>query len=151
MIYDTLENANRYAALHGGFAKAFAFLGRPDLRELAVDRYAIDGDRVFAMVTKKQGRGKNEAQLEVHEKYIDIQVVLDGTDEIGWRPASLLRQPAGPLDLERDIRFFADPPVAWLPVGPEMFVIFFPEDAHLPLIASGVLHKVVVKVAVAKG
>jgi beta-galactosidase beta subunit len=28
-----------------------------------------------------------------------------------------------------------------------MFVVFFPEDAHLPLIGSGLIHKVVVKIA----
>jgi biofilm protein TabA len=148
MIYDIIENSERYATLHDGFAKAFAFLGRPDLRELAVDKYAIDGDRVFAMVAKDQGRDMDEAQLEVHEKYIDIQMVLEGIDGMGWRPKVLCRQPAGPYDSEGDIRFYADPPAAWLPVGPGMFAIFFPEDAHLPLISAGLIHKVVVKVAV---
>jgi YhcH/YjgK/YiaL family protein len=148
MIYDIIEKSERYATLHDGFAKAFAFLKRSDLRELAADKYAIDGDRVFAMVARDQGRDMDEAQLEVHEKYIDIQMVLDGLDGMGWRPKDLCRQPAGPYDPEEDIGFYADPPAAWLPVGPGMFVIFFPEDAHLPLISSGLIHKVVVKVAV---
>ncbi len=148
MIIDILENADRYTALHEDFVKAFAFLKRMDLRELAVDRYSIDGDRVFAMVAKDPGRGRSEALLEAHDRYIDIQMVLAGTDEMGWQPRSLCRQPAGPYDLDGDIRFFADPPAAWLPVEPGMFVVFFPEDAHLPLISAGVLHKVVVKVAV---
>ncbi len=151
MIYDILENSDRYATLHEGFAKAFAFLSRPDLRELAVDKYTIDGDRVFAMVARDQGRDVDEAQLEVHEKYIDIQMVLDGIDGMGWRPKSLCRQPVGPYDPDGDIRFYADSPAAWLPVAPEMFVVFFPEDAHLPLVSSGLIHKVVVKVVVGKG
>jgi biofilm protein TabA len=148
MIFDILENSDRYLALHAGFAKAFAFLRRPDLRELAVDKYVIDGDRVFALVARDQGRGKNEALLEVHAKYIDIQMVLGETDEMGWRPKSHCRQPAGPYDPTGDIGFFADAPAAWLPVRPGMFAIFFPEDAHLPLISTGLIHKVVVKVAV---
>lgn len=151
MIYDILENSDRYAALHEGFAEAFAFLRRLDLRELAVDRYAIDGDRIFAMVARDQGRDMDEAQLEVHEKYIDIQMVLDGIDGMGWRAKSLCRQPVGPYDPDGDIRFYADPPAAWLPVASGMFVVFFPEDAHLPLVSSGLIHKVVVKVAVGKG
>lgn len=150
MIFDILEHSDRYVALHENFVRAFAFLRRSDLRELAVGRYDIDGERVFAMVAKDPGRGKAEAQLEVHDRYIDIQLVLAGTDEMGWRPRSLCRLPAGPYDRDGDISFFADPPAAWLPVLPGMFVIFFPEDAHLPLISSGLIHKVVVKVAAEK-
>ncbi|MBU1564190.1 MAG: YhcH/YjgK/YiaL family protein [Proteobacteria bacterium] len=151
MIYDILENTDRYAALHDGFGKAFAFLRRSDLLELAVDKYAIDGDRVFAMVARDQGRSKDEGLLEVHEKYIDIQMVLSGIDEMGWKPKSHCLKPTGPYDHDGDIRFYADPPAAWLPVELGMFAVFFPEDAHLPLISSGLIHKVVVKVAVGKG
>ena len=148
MIFDILDSSERYVSLHDGFAKAFAFLRRPDLQGLAIGTHAIDGDRVFAIVAKDQGRGKDEAQLEVHGRYIDIQMVLAGTDEMAWRPKDLCRQPAGEFDSEGDIGFFADLPVAWLPVEPGMFAVFFPEDAHLPLISPGVIHKVVVKVAV---
>ncbi len=151
MIYDILTNTHCYQNLHDGFAKAFAFLRRPYLHELAVGRYIIDGDQVFAMVAKDQGRGKDEAQLEVHEQYIDIQMVMAGIDEMGWRPKALCRQSNGPYDRDGDIRFYSDPPIAWLPVLPEMFVVFFPEDAHLPLIGTGLIHKVVVKVAAGKG
>ncbi|MGC8779540.1 MAG: YhcH/YjgK/YiaL family protein [Anaerolineae bacterium] len=31
-------------------------------------------------------------------------------------------------------------------VGPGEFAIFFPDDAHLPMISDGELHKVVMKV-----
>ena len=37
------------------------------------------------MVTKDPGRKKEDALLETHEKYIDIQLVLTGTDDMGWK------------------------------------------------------------------
>jgi len=147
MIFDILPNSHRYLAMHQGFDAAFAFLRRPDLKTLATDKYPIDGERIYAMVAQDPGRNKDEAQLEVHEKYIDIQMVLAGCDEMGWSPRSLCRQPAIPYNGAEDIGFFADPPAAWLPVTAGMFVVFFPEDAHLPLIGSGLIHKVVVKIA----
>ena len=147
MIIDVLKNSNRYATMHPGFDKAFAFLRRPDLRNLAVGRYEIDGDRIFAMVAMDAGRDKDLAQLETHEKYIDIQLVLDGSDDMGWRPQSLCRLPAGEYDFDNDIRFFADLPLVWQPVAAGMFAVFFPEDAHQPLIGNGMIHKIVVKVA----
>jgi YhcH/YjgK/YiaL family protein len=148
MILDVLENAHGYLALNKGFAKAVEFLLRPDLHELPVERYKIDGDRVYAMVAKEPGRKKEDALLETHEQYIDIQLVLAGTDEMGWKPKLSCQQPSGAYDQEEDIQFFTDEPDAWVPVGPGAFVVFFPEDAHLPLISAGQLHKVVVKVAV---
>ena len=151
MILDVLENARRYLDLHKGFAKAIDFLSRPDLQELPAAKYEIDGDRVYAMVSREPGRRKEDALLETHEKYIDIQLVLAGTDEMGWKPRSLCKQPAGAYDHTTDMQFFADEPDAWLATQSGAFVIFFPEDAHMPLISSGQLHKVVVKVAVTPG
>ena len=149
MILDVLENAHRYLALHKGFAKAFDFLLRPDLKELPVGKYEIDGDRVYAMVSKDAGRRKEDALLETHEKYIDIQLVLTGTDDMGWKSKSLCKQPTGGYDQKTDEQLFADKPDDWISTVSGAFVIFFPEDAHMPLISSGQLHKVVVKVAVA--
>lgn len=148
MILDVLENAHRYLALHQGFAQAFAFLRRPDLKELPVDTYEIDGKRVYAMVAKELGRKKEDALLETHERYIDIQLVLAGTDTMGWRPKSLCLQSAGAYDPETDLQFFTDEPDVWLPTQSGAFAIFFPEDAHMPLISSGQIHKVIVKIAV---
>ena len=148
MILDVLENAHRYRALNKGFAAAIEFLLRPDLNELPVGKYEIDGDRVYATVSKDLGRKKEDALLETHEKYIDIQLVLAGTDDMGWKPKSSCKQPLGEYEQQADVQFFADEPDAWLSTESGSFAIFFPEDAHIPLISSGQLHKVVVKVAV---
>ena len=148
MILDILENSNRYSALHKEFSKAFEFLLRPDLKKLPVGKYEIDGEHVYAMVSKELGRKKEDALLETHEKYIDIQLVLEGTDMMGWKPKSLCKKPSTAYDQEEDIQYFSDEPDAWVATQGGAFVIFFPEDAHMPLISSGQLHKVVVKIAV---
>lgn len=147
MILDVLKNTPRYLALNAGFAKGFEFLSRPDLQELPVGKYEIDGLQVYAMVAKDPGRRKEDGLLETHEQYIDIQLVLAGTDTMGWKTRSLCGQPTGRYDPEADIQFFADEPEIWMPTRNGSFVIFFPEDAHMPLISSGLIHKVVVKVA----
>ena len=148
MIFDTLDNAGRYEALHKNFAKAFHFLKRPDLASLTEGKYKIDGETVFAIIAKDQGRGKDEAQLEIHNKFIDIQLVLNGIDEMGWKARSACTEMVDAYDPENDIQFFADIPTAWATTLPNHFAIFFPEDAHLPLIAAGIIHKVIVKIAV---
>ena len=148
MILDILENAQRYLALHKDFAKAFDFLLRPDLKELPAGKYEVDGKTVYAIVAREAGRRKEDALLETHERYIDIQLVLAGTDEMGWKPRSLCKHPFGKYDQKNDEQIFTDEPDAWISAQSGAFVIFFPEDAHMPLISSEPIHKVIVKIAV---
>jgi len=95
-----------------------------------------------------QSKCQKHALLETHEKYIDIQLVLAGTDDIGWKPKSLCKQPTGESDQESDLQFFEDKPNTWLSIESGEFAIFFSEDAHMPLISSGQIHKIVVKISV---
>lgn len=148
MILDILENAHQYQSLNTRFENAIDFLLRSDLKELAEDTYEIDGKNIYAMVSKDPGRQKEDALLEAHEKYVDIQLVLEGTDTMGWKPKSACVKPTMAYDSEKDVILFDDEPDAWLATSPGAFAIFFPEDAHMPLIAPGQLHKVVVKIAV---
>ena len=116
MILDVLNNTHRYTILNKGFAKAIAFLLRPDLEELDIDRHEIDGDRVYAIVAKGPGRKKEDSLLETHEKYIDIQFVLEGTDTMGWKSKSLCERPSQEYDTENDIQLFTDEPDTFLSV-----------------------------------
>lgn len=148
MIVDALSNCERYYFLSEKFPRAFTFLRQTDLTTLKEDRYEIDGENIFAIVAKEQGREKDAAHLEIHNKYIDIQLVVSGIDEMGWKARSACTKIATPYNKEEDIQFYADTPSTWISTPPGHFAIFFPEDAHLPLISATVLHKVVVKVAV---
>ncbi|MDA8129415.1 MAG: YhcH/YjgK/YiaL family protein [Betaproteobacteria bacterium] len=148
MILDTLARADRYLALHPGFARAFAFLRGTDLDALAPGRHPIDGDALFAIVEHCEARPRDDAKLECHRRYIDIQLVLEGVDEMGWRPLADCSDPATEHDAARDIRFFNDAPAAWVATPPGAFCVFFPDDAHAPLTGTGRIRKIVVKVAV---
>lgn len=147
MILDRLDRAGRYDAVHPLFARAFAFLRDTNIRALLPGRQELDGERMYVSVDHVDGRGRAGARLEAHRRYIDIQVTIEGHEEIGWRSLDACRAPA-PFDLEKDIGFFDDRPESWLALMPGEFAIFFPEDAHAPLAARGALKKAVVKVLV---
>lgn len=148
MILDDLSQAHRYLPLHAGFRLGFEFLARADLATLASGRHELDGDRVFALINRDPGRGHAGARLEAHRKYIDIQFLVDGCEEIGWRPLAECRELTDPYSEERDIMFFADQPSTWIELPRGKFMIFYPQDAHAPLAASGDNIKAVIKVAV---
>jgi YhcH/YjgK/YiaL family protein len=148
MILDTLAQADRYLALHPLFADAFAFLRNTDLGTLQPGKHPIQGERLFAIVEACAGRTRAEAKLECHRRYIDIQLVLDGVDEMGWKPTADCVDPATDYDGARDIRFFNDAPASWIATPAGAFCLFFPDDAHAPLVGAGTIRKVVVKIAV---
>jgi len=148
MILDSLANASAYAALHPGFRIAFDFLAASDLEQFPTGRHELDGQRLFVLFGRDAGRGRDGARLETHRKYIDIQLVVSGQEEIGWKPAAECASCDALYDATRDIAFFADRPEVWLQLPPGRFAIFYPHDAHAPLAGSGEVFKAVCKVAV---
>jgi biofilm protein TabA len=146
MILDTLTQAERYLALHPLFPRAFDFLRHTDLHALTAGRHAVDGEKIFAIAEACAGRTRADAQLECHRRYIDIQLVLAGIDEMGWKPLAECVDPATDYDAARDIRFFNDAPSSWIATPPGSFCLFFPDDAHAPLVSTGLIRKVVLKI-----
>ncbi|WP_303908303.1 YhcH/YjgK/YiaL family protein [Thiohalomonas denitrificans] len=147
MILDTLANAHRYHCIHPRFTEAFAFL-HADPASLARGRHDIAGDELFAIVSQEDGRPRDEARLECHRRYIDIQYIVAGVDEMGWKPTSVCTRPRGEYSAGKDILFFEDRPEAWVATPAGGFCIFFPEDAHAPLVSPHPIGKIVLKVAV---
>ena len=153
MILDTLARCDRYKPLHPAFARAFEFLTRADWAELvsaaaSATRHEIDGDRLYVSIDRVESRGRDGAQLEAHRRYIDIQLTIQGHEEIGWKPLGACMQPAGVFDATKDIGFFSDRPESWLSLPAGHFAIFFPDDAHAPLGGRGRVQKAIMKIAV---
>lgn len=148
MIFSSLSGSARYAPLHPMFPRAFDYIRGTNLHALAPGRYNIVGDDLIAIVEQVPGKTREMARLECHRKYIDIQVVLDGIDEMGWKPLADCYNPVSDYSAEKDIQFFHDAPASWVATPPDHFCIFFPEDAHAPLVSAGPVRKVIFKIAV---
>jgi len=146
MILDTLKNHHQYHALHPLFTRAFKFLENPESRKLPAGRYAIDGERLYAVVVCDNGKGQTGARLEIHKNYIDIQFEVTGTDSMGYKPTEACTAVAVAYDAEKDLGFFSDASETWVTLKPDTFAVFYPADAHAPLGGQGPLHKIIVKV-----
>lgn len=148
MILSALSQSERYASLHPLFPRAFEHIRDTDFFALAPGRYNLIGEDLIVIVEQVPGKTKDMARLEAHRRYIDIQLVLEGDEQMGWKPLADCFNPVSEHSMEKDIRFFHDAPASWVAVPPDHFCIFFPEDAHAPLVASGQVRKVIFKVAV---
>jgi biofilm protein TabA len=148
MIFSTISQADRYAKLHPLFPRAFEYIRNTDLSSLTAGIHQIIDKKLFVIVEEAQGRTREEARLECHRRYIDIQLVLEGSDEMGWKPLADCKQPVSDYSEERDIRFFNDTADSWIGTPANTFCIFFPDDAHAPLVSEGKIRKLIFKIAV---
>ena len=133
MILDSLENLGNYAKLHAGFAKVVKFLADHDLKTLPLGCCDIDGDAVFVSINTYAT--KENPKVEFHKIYADIQVVLEGHEQIGWVPQKDLYN-VTPYDERKDI-CFGEGTTQKMEAIPGQFFVFFPEDAHQPGIGNG--------------
>lgn len=147
MIVDCLENAPTYEGMHPLFGDVFDVLREAWTAKPDAGRYEIAGDSAYFMVTDQQGKARQDSVLEAHRRYIDIHLLLAGSEEIGWRPADSCSRVSAEYNDEKDFMTFSDPPAVWIPLRPGDFAVFFPDDAHAPLASAETIRKIVVKVA----
>ena len=128
--------------------KAFAFLKNADVVNIALGRVEL-GDIMYATVNEYPLKDRDNALLEVHNKYIDIQWIFSGKELIDvahLKDMTITK----PYDSENDIAFGTVPGFTELETSPERFYIFFPADAHRPALkvenSSVSARKIVVKV-----
>lgn len=76
------------------------------------------------------------APMEVHEKFIDVQMVLAGEEKIYVTPKAPLTV-TEPYHAEKDIAFYAWEHAEAVTYRSGEAVILYPEEAHLPGRAAG--------------
>lgn len=149
MILDTLDRSARYECLHPRLGRAFELIASTDWMALEPGIHELEGRDIFVNVMERDLKQKAEAKLEVHNAYIDIQVLVDGEREaFGWSPRAALARPQGPFDTEADIRFYDDEPQTYYTLLPGQFTLLLPEDGHAPMVGEGRVRKIIVKVRI---
>jgi YhcH/YjgK/YiaL family protein len=146
MIYDTHENAPRYFSIHPHFETAFNWLQQHP--RAAEGRYEVAGDECFVMIQSASGKGGSTPVLEAHNEYLDIQIALDGVDEIGWKPRVECSNITQEYSDETDVILWSEEPEIFVRLAPGAFVVLFPTDAHAPLSGEGKVTKAVFKLRV---
>ncbi len=130
------------------YIEAMDFIRTHDLSLLAAGRYAINGDNLYLNIVDAQMRPSVEARLEVHDRYIDVQVPLSCQETFGIKSRAKCTEPDGSMDTEKDIMFFNDVIDTFVNVRPGEVMVFPPDTAHAPLIGEGHIRKAIFKVRV---
>ncbi len=149
MVLDRLENMDAYRTLGDGFAKAIDYLKGIDVLQMPISEFTIDECAVYGFIKEKQLTKENE-KWEVHRRYADIQLVLGGSERMGFQPYT--NQPVSePYNPDKDVELFVGNVGSELILNPGDFAIFFPGELHRPdcPTAKGPLsRKMVIKVLI---
>lgn len=146
MILTTLEDACRYASLHPRLKFFFDYVSNCPLLDMPLGRHDICGKEIFVNIEECMLKQREEQRLELHHRYMDIHIPLTASETIGWMPRQHVGQPDAPFDVKADIVFYSRMAQTYTLVEPGQCLILFPEEAHAPLIGSGVVRKAVGKV-----
>jgi biofilm protein TabA len=145
------EFATSYFKNRERWDKAFTFLRTADLKNLEVKRHDIDGDNLFALVSEYMTKNEADAKFEAHKKYVDIQYVISGTEQMSLTPGSKKGEVLTPYDESKDLEFMTVSETTSRIATPEKFFLFFPSDLHRPSVKvdeNSQVKKVVVKVRI---
>ena len=162
MIVGKLVDLYRYKGIAKNIDTAIDYILNNDLMALPKGKTIVDKDEnglnVYINRDTYVARPLNECFFENHENYIDIQIVLKGTEIIGYTHISNpTLKVTTPYNAEKDVtKFNGDDPSAvkdalFFPVS-EGFALVYTEDVHLAKCKADdeIVEKVVVKIKIEK-
>ncbi len=148
MIFGNIGTNRSFDIASEPFQIAFSFLKRTDLAELPEGWIEL-GKGVRASVQHYLTMDEKTLAFETHERFFDVQYLVEGTEYIGVCTRQGLSVKT-PYDAKNDITFYEEPALSGrvlLCAGD--WVILAPEDAHKPRCAAGKpmpVKKIVIKV-----
>lgn len=150
MIADLLSNSHLYNKISARIAKGFEYLKNTDFATVSPGKYEIDGTNIFASIAEYNTKDISEGKYEAHKQYIDIQYIVKGEERLYFTPISETSELIA-YNSEKDVEFVTAEGGNYIVAPAGTFLIFFPNDAHMPNItnnAQSAVKKVVVKVKV---
>jgi biofilm protein TabA len=116
-----------------GLEVAFRFLEQTKLADLPLGRTEIEGSDVFVMLSRGPSKDPAQARLEAHRKYIDVQYVVSGQEQMGILPSPEGLTVTQAYDETKDVEFFETPKtLPTLAVRAGSFAVFLPGQPHKP-------------------
>lgn len=148
MIVSTLKHSERIESLHPLFKTVFGYIKSHDLLNTPCGRIELSGDDLFINNVNSECVAAEQQVLEVHRKYIDIHVLLEGEETIGWKTIDDCSNLTKPYDADADCALYTEPASTYIKLQPGEFMIVWPEDPHAPVIGEGKIRKLIVKVKI---
>lgn len=128
MIIDKVENINYYNNILPNIGNAMSKL--QELESYEISKHTFDGG--FLMIQKGKTKHITDGTYEAHRKYIDVQVILEGCEELAWDDLNDLKTEI-PYNAEKDAERLNGNLEHHMLISKGMFYAAFPHDGHKPV------------------
>ena len=142
---------DKYASIKELTPSGYDFVNKALQNGVENGKYPLE-DGAYAAVSEYETKSMATAKFEAHRKFIDVQLILSGSEIIGVAPTSSLTERIGEYNPDKDVEFFAaSGDFEKLELSAGDFAILYPEDAHMPGVhkdTPAAIKKIVLKVPV---
>lgn len=131
MFADKVENLSKYVPMVPALKIVCDFLEKTDLNELPIGETKLS-DGIFVNISEYEPYPEGD-KWETHEKYADLQIVVEGNERMDWASRLDCKEGEGYND-EYDFEFYKYCDASYASVFglPGVFAWFDPMDAHRP-------------------
>lgn len=129
MIFGNIKDKERYNFLDEKIIECFKYAIENNLNVYSTGTHEINGDDIFVNIVAYETVNKEERFWEAHKKYIDVHLMLDGSEKIALNNIDNLEQKE--YEEEGDFLPLSGQESAIVTLEKGDFLICYPEDAHM--------------------
>lgn len=137
MIYGEIKSLESYKGISKNLDRAIEAILNGEYKKGTVGKNVIDGDNVyFNQPDSPMTKEIEDGFIENHRKYIDIHVVIEGEEKIGYisnTDVKLTKE----YDEAGDYELYEGKLENLFYLNPEKFIVLFPGEPHMALIKGG--------------
>lgn len=148
MILTNLAHTKEVERLHPDLKTLFDYVRTHDLLSAPTGRIELRGEEVFINNVNPQCVSVEEQPLEGHRAYIDVHILLQGEETIGWLNLADAHELKTPYNEADDFLLYADRPQNYIRLLPGQCLLAWPEDLHAPVIGQGRIRKLIGKIKI---
>lgn len=134
MIFGKMNELKFYKGMSSSLDKAIEVIESGEYLNGKVGKNEIDGDNLFFNIQEIDIKLEKDCFFEIHKKYADIHVLIEGNESIGYSLEEELEADL-PYDSEKDFAALKGEPKQIFEMKNDRFIIFFPDEPHMPIMA----------------
>ncbi len=134
MFIGNIDNIDKDGGdFHAIIYSVLEYLRTTDFSNLTDGSYPMPHMDFIVKVQRYKTRPISECRPESHEKFIDVQFVVEGEEILGWCPLSPDLKILQPYDEKNDVTFYEDLfPESSMILAARSYAVLFPLDVHRP-------------------
>ncbi|MGX6591678.1 YhcH/YjgK/YiaL family protein [Cetobacterium ceti] len=136
MIFGQFHELKNYKGTSKMLDKALELIESGEFLKGEPGKNVVEGDDLFFNLVEVDTRELKDCFFETHKDYIDIHVVVEGEENIGYALQEELKA-ENEYDKCSDFQKFGGEAKQIFTIKNDRFIVFYPEEPHMPLMAIG--------------